>query len=758
MTALPAFGLLAGVLLALGAQAQGFMPVSGPWLWGAWLLALSLLCAPQRGRWRKLQALRALAALIGGFLLVWWQVSSYEQQRLPEQFDQRLLSTATIEGLPLRRGDEVYFTARLQAAGAVPAFSGTVRAALRWPGAPELHAGGRWQLLTALQAPAQSANPGSGASQALNLRRRRHASGQVIASPLNHALPGATRTLDYWRERIASGIAARVSERDTAALIIALAIGDTQRVSVEQWRVFNANGITHLIAISGLHVTLFCVLSSAAMAALWRRVGFLQTRVSRTSCTALFGLAASSVYALLAGWSVPTQRTLLMLAAWHGLHMLARPRRATRMLAAGLIGVLCLDPLAPLAAGFWLSFLAVAALLLGAAVAGERSQGWRALLHEQGLVAVALLPATLAVFGSMSLAGLLVNLLAIPFFSFLLVPLILAATLCLGICPPLALALLKLCAWLIGLVWPLLQGVADSPLALWHADPAPWWFALAAVAVLVAMLPWPAWMRASAALALLPVLVPVRTSIASGSFAATVFDLGAGEATLLRTAHHAMLFDDGEVWGSAGIVSATRLLPALRHYHIVILDRLVLPRVDADRGAGAAALTATLAVRELYAGGTRAPPVEFHPCVAGQRWQWDGVDFETLDAASCALRVATANSELLLPGSASAAAQSERLAPQLAGHLARRPGQTSVALIPAHGSRIAYSASLPDALQPQLAILSAPARAPQRAAVAATLRAWSAFGAQLRITGRDGALELLFQPSGHVLLAQWRKP
>lgn len=754
MTASLAFGLLAGVLGALGARAQGFMPVAGPWLAAAVSLALLLLRAPVIRRWRKLQALRALAALICGFLLVWWQVSRYEQQRLPEQFEQRLLSQAVIEGLPLRRGADCYFTARLQATGAVPAFSGSVHAALRWSGAPELHAGERWQLLTALHAPSQPANPGSVDGQALSLRLRRHASGHVIASPLNRALPGATHPLDYWRERIGSGIAARVSERDTAALIIALAIGDTQRVSVEQWRVFNANGITHLIAISGLHVTLFCVLASAAMAALWRRLGFVQTRVSRSSCAALFGLGASGIYALLAGWSVPTQRTLLMLAAWHGLQMCSRPRRATQTLAAGLIGVLCLDPLAPLAAGFWLSFLAVAALLLGGALAGERVRGWRGLLHEQGLVAVALLPASLAVFGSVSLAGLLVNLVAIPFFSLLLVPLILAATLCLGVCPPLALALLRLCAWLIGLAWPLLQGVADNPMALWHADPAPWWFALAALTLLVVILPWPAWMRASAALALLPLLAPVRTSLAPGSFAATVFDVGGGEATLLRTAHHALLFDDGEVWGSAGIVSATRLVPALHYYHVLTLDRLVLPRLDADRGAGAAALNAALAVREFYAGGSTAAPVEFHACVAGQRWQWDGVEFETLDQASCALRVATASSELLLPGGASAATQRARLAPQLARH----PGWTSVALIPGHGSRAAFAPSLPDALQPQLVILSAPALAPQRASVAATLRAWTAGGAQLRVTGRDGALELQFHSSGRVLVAQWRKP
>jgi competence protein ComEC len=195
-------------------------------------------------------------------------------------------------------------------------------------------------------------------------------------------------------------------------------------------------------------------------------------------------------------------------------------------------------------------------------------------------------------------------------------------------------------------------------------------------------------------------------------------------------------------------------VPALHYYHVLTLDRLVLPRLDADRGAGAAALNAALTVHEFYAGGSTAAPVEFHACVAGQRWQWDGVEFETLDEASCALRVATANSELLLPGSASAATQRARLAPQLAGH----PGRTRVALVPGHGSRSAYSASLPEALQPQLVILSAPVRAPQRASVAATLRAWTAGGAQLRITGRDGALELQFQSSGRVLVAQWRKP
>ena len=756
MTPLPSFGLLSGVLLALGVRASGHLPQAGPWLAAAASLALVLLVLPCMRRYAALRPLRAMAAMIGGFVLVWWQVHRYEQLLLAEAFDERVLVSATIEGLPLRRGADLYFSAQLASLTPAAQFPGRLRAALRWSGAPELRAGDRWQLLAALHAPAHAANPGSVDAETLNLRVRLHASGQIVDSPLNRRLPGGQRTLDYWRGRIALAIARRISERDSAALVIALAIGDTQRISAEQWRVFNANGITHLVAISGLHVTLFCLLTSAAMAALWRRMPWLQARIARATCAALFGLCASGGYALLSGWSVPAQRTLMMLVAWHGLHMLARPRRASVTLAAGLTGVLCLDPLAPLAAGFWLSFLAVAALLLGGAVAGRALRGWRALLHEQALVAVALLPVTVAVFGSMSVAGLIVNLAAIPFFSVLLVPLVLAATLCLACCAPLASALLKLCAWLLAMAWPVFQAVADWPAALWHADPAHWWYLLAVPALLLALLPWPAWMRASAVLALLPAWAPLRAGVPPGQFCATVFDVGAGEATLLRTATHALLFDVGETWGSGGQVSAQRLLPALRYYRVAVIDRLILPHVDGDRGAGAAALSAGLQVRDFYAGGAAGAdgngtqPAEFKRCTPGLRWQWDGVDFQLLDGPSCALRVASGGAALLLPGSANGATQTARLAPALA--------PTAVVLVPGHGSRSAWSAALASAASAQLAILSAGPRARQRATVAATMAAWRAAGAQLRETGRDGALELQFQPSGRIDIAQWRKP
>ena len=736
MTGVHALAMLAGVLAALGVHAQQLvLPL---WPFAA---SLGLGLVPR---------LRPVAVLSCGFLWAWWPLQQYETTRLADEFDARALVTAQVEGLTLRRGADEYFTALLRPARAGSLAGTRLRAQLRWSGAPTLHAGERWQLLVALHAPPGAVNPGAVAGATQSLRRRLHGAGQVLQSVLNRPLAPAPTSLDGLRERIASAIAARVDERDTVALLIALAVGDTQRVSVEQWRVLNAVGITHLVAISGLHVTMFCVLMAACSGWVWRQSRWLQSRVPRHTCATLVGLFAALGYALLAGWSVPTQRTLLMLAAWHGLRIAARPRPAARTLAAALIGVLLLDPLAPLAAGFWLSFLAVAALLLQALMVAPGEQAWRALLRTQGFITAALLPVTVAVFGSISLAGLAVNLLAIPVFSLLLVPLILAGTVALSCWPMLATVLFKLAAFVIATFWPWLNRIAASPAALLHLAPPAWWYALAAPAVAVALLPLRPWMRCTALLALIPAAVPAATRVAPGILAVTVFDVGRGEAVLLRTARHTLLYDDGETWGTTGTVAAARLLPALRYYGVAALDLVVLPRLDADRGAGVVALAAAVKVLNLQAGAGRDLPPEFAPCASGAHWQWDGVAFDVLDGPSCALRVSTSGSSLLLPGAADAATQLQQIAPRLP--------PTTVVLIPGHGSAAARQPVLIHAAAAQLALLSDVARSAHSASATVSLRAWRAGGARTLVTGVNGALELRFEPDGAVGLVSWRKP
>jgi competence protein ComEC len=764
-------GLLAGVLAALGAWCEG-MRVTPAWL--PWLLALATLALALPVRTRP------LAALCTGLLWAGAALRDYGLGSLPPAFDERVLVEARVAGIPERRGATERFTAYLAPLRPGSGLRPGMLASLRWDDAPALHAGDTWQLTVGLHAPPTAANPGSGDTALLALRLRLQGAGQVIASPLNQRTSMRCCTLDRLRERLGAWMARRVPERDAAALIVALAVGDTQRVSVEQWRIFNAVGITHLVAISGLHVTLFSLVAGWCAAQAWRRWRWLQSRCARGSCSALVGVTAAAGYALLAGWSVPTQRTLLMLAAWHGLALLARPRRATTTLAAGLTGVLWLDPLSPLSAGFWLSFLAVAALLLGSAVGPPAAGGWRGMLREQAWVGVALLPVTIAVFGSLSLAGLVVNLAAIPFFSFLLVPLVLAATACTAVLPGLAGLLLQGAAACVQGAWPLLEAAANLRYALWRAEPGPAWFLLAAAALAVVLLPWPRWMRASAALALVPLAAPASTPLPAGSFAATTFDLGSGEATLVRTTHHALLFDDGEVHGSGGAVAARVLVPALRHYGLSRLDRVLLPRMDGDRGDGVAALDAALAqpaalwaaprTRSRSRGSAHGEgaaaddpgegsvegqgaelelPQEFRACAAGEHWRWDGVDFELLAGEGCSLRISSGASALLLPGPIAAARQ--RLL------LARVQGTTPVLLVPGQGARSAWSPALAAAARPQWVILAGTPRTAARPAQAATLAAWCATGARALLTGQSGAVELAFSPSGAIRIATRRR-
>jgi competence protein ComEC len=747
VTGIQAGAFLAGVLAALGAHARG---LEGP-LWLA-SLGLPLWLAPR---------LRPLAASCAGLLWAWWPLQQYDHARLPPDFDERVLVVADIEGLPLLRGAEESFTARLTPSHKADLPVTQLRASVRWPLAAEVHAGERWQLLVTLHAPAATANPGSAALALQPLRQRVHASAQVLPSALNQRLARARPGLDALRERIALAIAARVTERDAAALIIALAIGDTQRVSTEQWRVFNAVGITHLVAISGLHVTLFCLVMAWLAGKLWASLAWLQQRVPRHSFATLVGLAASLGYALLAGWSVPTQRTLLMLAAWHGLRWAARPRAAARTLAAGLVGVLLLDPLAPLAAGFWLSFLAVGALLVLGALSPVQQHGWRELLRTQGYVTAALLPVTVAVFGSVSLAGLGVNLVAIPLFSLLLVPLILCATLALALWPALATLQFKLASLLIACFWPVLHSIASGPLALLRVAPPPWWYVLAEAALAVLLLPWRPWMRCTALLALLPAAIPAANRVAPAGLTVTILEVGRGEAVLLHTAGHALLYDDGEVWGSRGGVAANLLVSALRYYDVRALDLLVLPHLDGDRGAGVLALGAALPVRGLVAGsgprtgngkGTDADaglPPEFRPCGAGERWRWDGVDFEVLEAASCTLRIGVAGRTLLLPGSAAGVA-----AAALDAGAGEPP--TAVVLAAAQGNAAVRAASSGSLAAARWVLLSSNARDAARATSTHALPAPGDSGAGLRITGIDGALELHVDPGGGATLRPWR--
>ncbi len=238
-------------------------------------------------------------------------------------------------------------------------------------------------MLLTLRPPQGRANPGTQDFERQLFRDGVHALGTVTASRVNRIVDAGHAPLTALRERISLHIQERVVDSDAAALIAALAVGDTGNVSREQWRVFNATGTTHLVAISGLHVTLFAVVAFAVARYLWRYC-YRLVRLQRDSFASICAFSAAAAYATLAGLSVPTTRTLIMLGAWLLARSLARVTRPFQPLGIALLAVLLFDSFAPLSAGFWLSFVAMAVIILVSSGRAMPRPLWREALAVQG--------------------------------------------------------------------------------------------------------------------------------------------------------------------------------------------------------------------------------------------------------------------------------------------------------------------------------------------------------------------------------------
>jgi competence protein ComEC len=682
----------------------------------------------------------------------------------------RVVAQVKVESIPVERAGVLQFDGSVRVE-APQRLARTLRARVHWrgatPGGPR--AGETWRLLMRLDTVQSRRNPGAADRERLLFRDRIHAMAAVLPSPMNRAVQRERPSLPGLRAGIADLIRDVVTDRDAAALVAGLAVGVTGQISREQWRVFGATGTTHLVAISGLHVTMFAWLAAALARRSWRLGGRVALRVDREPFALLVGVLCAAGYAVLAGFGVPTQRTLAMLAVWSAFRVMGREQDGARVLGMALLAVLALDPLAPLSSGLWLSFGAMGMLLAGeslAAAARTRAtaapgvRAWRwlsAAIAEQWRVTVALAPATLLLFSSVPLAGLAVNLVAIPVFSFVLVPLVLGSLAVLPLHPPLGWAGWRAAESIYLAGWPWLQAAADWSWAQLQAAPGALAIGALVFAVPWLLLPAPPSLRAGAALALLTLVAEPEVPVAPGEAQVTVLDAGDGIAVLVRTRHHALLYETGAVYGAGASRIESLVLPALRAAGIRSLDMLVLAASTAHRAEGAGALLASWPVAAARVGGRwpGAPP-PLAECDAREGWYWDGVEFEvrpavawTGDAAtrapggpSCVLRVRAHGGDALLLASQLDAAEAAALAAEPARVRA------AVVLAPRRGSPSVMNAALAAAVAPRWVVVGgSPPAAARRESIA---RAWRVGAGRVLSPADAGALAFTLRGDGVV--------
>ncbi|MFM7332373.1 MAG: DNA internalization-related competence protein ComEC/Rec2 [Brachymonas sp.] len=701
---------------------------------------------------RPYRAAKVLMWMVGAVLLGFgqtgWRAAAYQSQALNAELEGRdVRITGIIAQMPQRDESGLRFRMDVESAQLLTEGVRTValppRIQLAWyRSLPRLsedaaavpfaeltaqgqpRAGERWQLVARLKAPHGNLNPhgfdyelwlweqGIAATGYVRAGVREAARGDApvkIGSTWQHPMEAA-------RQSVRDAIFERVSNAQLAGVIAALVVGDQAAIDRADWDVYRATGVAHLMSISGLHITMFAWGAALLIGALWRRSQRLTTAWPAQHAALWGGVLLASLYALFAGWGLPAQRTVWMLLVICLLRSSGKRWPWPLVWLLALAVLTALDPWALLSGGFWLSFVAVGVLF--ASDAGRRDdlpsnvswgQRFMRLLREQWVITLALAPLSLLLFNQVSLVGLLANVLAIPWVTLLVTPLALAGV----IWAP----LWDAAAWGVQLLGIVLSSMAQWPFAtISIASSAGLMPAIALFGGILCIMKLPLPWRAMGALMVIPLLLTQPARPASGEFALLAADIGQGNAVLIQTAQHSLLYDAGPRFSRESDAGQRTLVPLLRALG-ERLDVLVISHRDADHIGGAQAVLKMQLQAKLISSIEAEHELQqlraAERCTAGQRWQWDGIDFHILhpqasdytspqkpNAMSCALRISNGRQTVLLTGDLEAA-QEQRLITESA------PLKANLLLVPHHGSKTSSTESFIDAVQPQIALVQA---------------------------------------------------
>jgi len=728
--------LLGACALLWSGELPGPGAVAGLWL-ACTLLAL-LLRRP------------ALLGFAAGFSLTWLQCGERLDARLaPAHEGAALTISGTVASVPQFIGGGYRFEFLTDPLPGLPPRIEVTWYEPQWrPSAAE-----RLELEVKLRRPRGFANPGGSDFEARLLREGIGATGYVrAATRKGRELRDVARApVLAARDEIALDLRAALGERPATGIVAGLSVGLQDALSSEQWRQLARTGTSHLMAISGMHIGMFAIVAAWVAARLqkWRqRRG---ARGTARDAAVVAGSCAALAYGALAGWSVPTQRTAIMIAI---VAFALRARRrigAGDALALGAIAVLALEPLAPLAVGFWLSFGAVAAILLVTDGQLVQTGVLRGYAQAQWAVTAGLVPVLAASFGAVSIVSVVVNLLAIPLYTLIVVPLVLIGTALLMAWPAAGASVLAGTAWLIEVTWPLIAIPAQWSWATWGiAGLEPWaWIALCAGAA-AALAPLPASGRAAGLVLVIAACAWRPMPPDAGGVRLTMLDVGQGLAAVVETRHHVLVYDTGSAFRSGSDAGAIAVEPFLRHRGLRHVDLLVASHDDLDHAGGAASVAGLVPVRRLVASGRALDAVgAVEPCRRGESWEWDGVTFEWLHPGSkrfekdndnsCVLRVQSGHHAVLLTGDIERRAEAELVE---YGRLAR----ADIVLVPHHGSRTSSTPDFVRATRPRWALVPSGHRNRWGFPKPDVVERWQSAGAEVLVGSATGAIEFELHP------------
>ncbi len=667
------------------------------WLWAILPTFLLLL-------YRKT---RLLSVILFGALWTLFFANNVISDRLSlKLMGQDIIITGTIISIPVQDDRRISFEFSPDTSSATNLPS---KLRLNWyrPFPETINADEKWQLTVRLKQAHGMMNPGAFDYEGWLFQRNIGGTGYVRASQNNKRLAAASNfSVNALRQSLIDRIELHFGDSKNLGLIQGLTTGIRHNISDKQWQVLRLSGTSHLLAISGLHIGLAAAIGFFCFKWLWSRRAKNLLFLPSKEAGAIGGFVTALFYVAMAGFSIPSQRALIMVVTVMLTLFIRKPAAMRSILAVSLIIILMHDPLAILSVGLWLSFSAVTIILF---ISQNRfpAPRWQwAKIHT--LIAFGLTPLLLLFFMQTSVIAPIANFIAVPVVSILVVPLLLLASLFLWLFEPLGVMLLQCADFLLSLLWPVLEFLAKLPFSHWSSPNFPrlyWLSIILGTVLLLTPRRFPAkWLGL---IGLLPLVLYSPDKPAKDDFWFTLLDVGQGLSAVIQTKNHTLVFDTGPKFSDSFDTGSAVVSPFLKQQGINHLDTLIISHGDNDHIGGALSLIAEIKTNTILSSVPERLPTANH-CIAGQSWQWDGVSFSLLhprsddqeseNNLSCVLKVSTKNNSVLLTGDIESKAE-KLLVQRYGSKLA-----STLLVVPHHGSKTSSSYAFIHAVNPEIVL------------------------------------------------------
>ena len=663
------------------------------------LMTATVLLLPLAALWFRKTRWLSLAILCfgGGFYYAGWRGELRLAQQLPAALQwQDIVVEGVVRGFPRVFPKKTTFDFEITRLVS-PAMSLPLRVRLsdyhyNMPSLAAIRHGAKLRLKIRIRPPHENANPGGFDYAGFLFARGVRANGYVRSRDEVVILDGGGGWRDSLRRRAATIV-------PHGELLAALLVGDRSGIEPMQWEILRRTGTAHLLSISGTHITLAAAFAAFAVLFLWRRSRRLMRYMPAQKAALIVAIPAALGYAFLSGFGVPAQRSVLMFMI-AAVALLGGGRVSaiqTIFMAAAL--VVLADPWAILSAGFWLSFMLAGAVL---AVVDAENRRFFYLIKLQLLISIFAIPLTLWFFNEASLVSPLANMVAVPLVGVIILPLIFMDIFLPGDW------LWYLAGEVLGGLWYFLGWLSSLSFASWQAATVWWLLVPACLGGAWMLMPRGVPLRWLGALPVLAMLLWQPSPPDDGDFYLTVLDVGQGDAVVVETRSHMMIYDAGPPYAARIIDRFLRRRGRRR------VDLLMISHDDNDHRGGAAQLLQVRSVAAVSAPFVMSPPrAKYSACVAGDEWEWDGVHFLVLhpplsvaglsdNASSCVIKISARGGSVILTGDIPSEIEQE-----MAARLSAETLHADLLLAAHHGSRYSSSEEFLRAVSPRAVIFSA---------------------------------------------------